>query len=271
MRIIKCHITNFGCYSDKTFDFSAKLNNYCLKNGEGKTTLAAFIKAMFYSLEKSSTKSYERKHYKPYSGGIYGGSLEIEIDETKFRIERTFGDSPSKDTLKIYNEKAEIQTIFLSKPLSLLQGEESSFLGELILGIDAASFQRCNYILSNDLDFSSNESIKMKIGNIVMDRERENSYEDTYSSITESDLREKEPTKKNERAYPYRIKQLKNDNRDKQREIEELDQLEENLQNLYNERDVLKSELDSIDIKLKNLSFKHFQKGKLSTVEQYKN
>ena len=122
MRLIKCHITNFGCYSDKTFDFNVKLNSYCLNNGKGKTTLATFIKAMFYSLEKCSTKSYERKHYKPYSGGVYGGSLEIELDSKKYRIERTFGDSPTKDTLKIYNGNGELQTTFLSKQVSLLLG-----------------------------------------------------------------------------------------------------------------------------------------------------
>lgn len=271
MRLIKCHITNFGCYSDKTFDFSAKLNSYCLNNGKGKTTLAIFIKAMFYSLEKSSTKSYERKHYKPYSGGTYGGSLEIELDGKKYRIERTFGDSPTRDTLKIYNGNGELQTTFLSKQVSLLQGENSSLLGELILGIDVASFIRCNFISFNDLDFSSNESIKMKIGNIVIDREHENSFEDTYDSIVSDDLREKEPTaRKNEKAYPYRIKQLKKDNKDKQREIEELDQLEENLQNLYNERDAIKRDLDEIEKQQKTLSFKHIQKGKLTTVEQYK-
>lgn len=271
MRLIKCHITNFGCYSDKTFDFSVKLNSYCLNNGEGKTTLATFIKAMFYSLEKSSTKSYERKHYKPYSGGTYGGSLEIELDGKKYRIERTFGDSPTKDTLKIYNGNGELQTTFLSKQVSLLQGENSSLLGELILGIDVASFIRCNFISSNDLDFSSNESIKMKIGNIVIDREHENSFEDTYDSIVSDDLRKKEPTaRKNENAYPYRINQLKKDNKDKQREIEELDQLEENLQNLYNERDAIKRDLDEIVKQQNALSFKHIQKGKLTTVEQYK-
>ena len=271
MRITKCHITNFGCYSDKTFDFSDNLNSYCLNNGEGKTTLATFIKAMFYSLEKSSTKSYERKHYKPYSGGVYGGSLEIELDCKKYRIERTFGDSPTKDTLKIYNDNGELQTIFLSKQVSLLQGENSSLLGELILGIDVASFIRCNFISFNDLDFSSNESIKMKIGNIVIDREHENSFEDTYDSIVSDDLREKSPkARKNENAYPYRIKQLKKDNKDKQREIEELDQLEENLPNLYNERNAIKRDLDEIEKQQKALSFKHIQKGKLTTVEQYK-
>lgn len=269
MRIIKCHITNFGCYSDQTFDFSVKLNPYCLNNGAGKTTLATFIKAMFYSLEKSSTKSYEREHYKPYSGGIYGGSLEIELDGQKYRIERTFSDSPTKDTLKIYNEHGEVQTTFLSKSLSSLQGAASSLLGELIFGIDVASFLRCNFISSNDLDFSSNETIKMKIGNIMMDRDRENSYEDTRDSIKKIDLREKEPTRKNENAYPYQINQLKNDNKNKQREIEELNQLEENLQNLYDERDVIKKELDGIEKKQKELSYQHTQKGKLSTIEQY--
>lgn len=269
MRIIKCHITNFGCYSDQTFDFSVKLNPYCLHNGAGKTTLATFIKAMFYSLEKSSIKSYERKHYKPYSGGIYGGSLEIELDGQKYRIERTFDDSPTKDTLKIYNEYGEVQTTFLSKSLSSLQGEGSSLLGELIFGIDVASFLKCNFISSNDLDFSSNETIKMKIGNIMMDRDRENSYEDTLESIEKIDLREKEPTRKNENAYPYQIHQLKIDNKNKQREIEELNQLEENLQNLYDERDAIKKELDGIEKKQKELSYQHTQKGKLSTVEQY--
>lgn len=272
MRIIKCHITNFGCYSDKTFDFSDKLNPYCLNNGEGKTTLATFIKAMFYSLEKSSTKSYERKHYKPYSGGVYGGSLEIELDNNKYRIERTFGDSPTKDTLKIYNGNGEEQITFLSNPLSSLQGEGSALLGELILGIDVSSFIRCNFISSDDLDFSSNESIKMKIGNIVMDREHENSYEDTYDSIVECDLRDKAPTRsKNENAYPYVIKQLKKDIKEKEREIEELNQLENNLQNLYEKRGKIKTELGVIEKKQKEFSIKHTQKGKLSTVEQYKN
>ena len=146
MRIIKCNITNFGCYYNKTFEFNSNLNSFCYNNGEGKTTLAAFIKAMLYSLEKSSTKSYERKHYKPYRGGEYGGSIEIEYNDKIYRIERTFGDSPTKDTLKIYDENGISQDTFLSNEVSLLQGEASSKLGELILGIDVASFQKCNFI-----------------------------------------------------------------------------------------------------------------------------
>ena len=118
---------------------------------------------MLYSLEKSSIKSYERKHYKPYSGGEYGGAIEIELNGKIYRIERTFGDSPTKDTLKIYDENGVSLTSFLSNSVSSLQGEASAKLGELILGIDCLSFQKCNFISSKDLDFSSSESIKMKI------------------------------------------------------------------------------------------------------------
>lgn len=270
MRIIKCNITNFGCYSNKTFNFSTTLNSFCVNNGEGKTTLAVFIKAMFYSLEKSSTKSYERKHYKPYSGGIYGGSIEIELDGKIYKIERTFGDSPTKDILRIFDENGTNQRSFLSRPIYSLQGEASSKLGELILGIDAFSFQKCNFISANDLDFSSSESIKMKIGNIVIDKERENSYEDTISSIVDGDLRDKASTaKKNENAYPYRIKELENANKQKNNEIKQLNDLENNLNNLYAQRDEIKSQLELIEKKQKECELLNVKKGQLSVVEQF--
>lgn len=269
MRIIKCNITNFGCYSNKAFNFNSNLNSFCLNNGSGKTTLAAFIKAMFYSLEKSSLKSYERKHYKPYSGGEYGGAIEIELNGKIYRIERTFGDSPTRDTLKIYDENGVSLTSFLSNSVSSLQGEASAKLGELILGIDCLSFQKCNFISSKDLDFSASESIKMKIGNIVIDKERENSYEDTYDLISLFDLREKAPTRKNENAYPFKIKELEKSNKEKQDEINELNKLDQNLKNLYNERDLIKSKLNEIEEKQKKFSYINVQKGKLDVVKKY--
>lgn len=270
MRIIKCHITNFGCYSDKIFDFSTKLNSFFLKNGEGKTTLATFIKAMFYSLEKNSKTSYERKHYKPYSGGEYGGSLEIELNGIKYRIERTFADSPTKDTLKIFDSNGIQQSIFLNNKLSQLQGESSSRLGELIFEIDASAFQRCNFISSNDLDFSNNESIKMKIGNIVIDKTKENSFQETYASIMELDLRDKKPTlSKNENAYPYKVEELEKANRDKKAEIQELNQLESQLEKLYLERSEVKQKINEIVDKQKVFDEIHTSKGKMEVVAKY--
>lgn len=271
MRILKCHIANFGCYSDKIFDFSTNLNPFFLKNGEGKTTLAMFIKAMFYSLEKSSKSSYERTHYMPYVSGEYGGSIEIEIDGKCYRIERTFEKTPAKDTLKIYDKQGQLQDKFLNKNVSELQGDNSSMLGEMIFGIDAAAFTRCNFISSNDLDFSNSESIKMKIGNIIIDKDQENSYEETCKLIN-NDLRDTPPTKKaQENAYPYKIKELEKENKNNQNEINELDKDELELKELYEQRDNIRKELTEIELKQKEFSKMHVLKGKMTTVESLNN
>ena len=42
MKLIKCHIENFGKLSDFTYDFTDGCNTVCEGNGWGKSTLAAF-------------------------------------------------------------------------------------------------------------------------------------------------------------------------------------------------------------------------------------
>ena len=43
MKLIKCHIENFGKLSDFTYDFTDGCNTVCEENGWGKSTLAAFL------------------------------------------------------------------------------------------------------------------------------------------------------------------------------------------------------------------------------------
>lgn len=43
MRLLRCHIENFGTLSDYDFDFSSGLTTICEENGFGKSTFAAFI------------------------------------------------------------------------------------------------------------------------------------------------------------------------------------------------------------------------------------
>lgn len=46
MKLIKCHIENFGKLSDFTYDFTDGCNTVCEENGWGKSTLAAFLRVM---------------------------------------------------------------------------------------------------------------------------------------------------------------------------------------------------------------------------------
>ncbi len=269
MRIIKCNINNFGCYSDKEFNFSSSLNPFCINNGEGKTTLAQFIKAMLYSLEKTKSSSYERKHYKPYSGGTYGGSIVISFEGKVYRIERTFFDSSSKDTLKIYDENGNPLSSFKGREISSLQGENSSLLGELILGFDVNTFTKVNFISSNDLDFSTSESLKMKLGNIVLNKDKENSLEETLKLIND-DLREKAPTaRRNEKAYKYQINYLNKCNKENINKIKEIDKLDSSLDELYEERNKKRVEINKIQLEQNNLALLNVNKGKLSALKTY--
>ena len=53
MKLLKCHIENFGILSNYNFDFSAGLTTICRENSFGKSTFAAFIKAMFYGFPRT--------------------------------------------------------------------------------------------------------------------------------------------------------------------------------------------------------------------------
>ena len=52
MKLLRCHVENFGILSDFDLTFTEGLNVLCRENGFGKSTLAAFLKAMFYGLPK---------------------------------------------------------------------------------------------------------------------------------------------------------------------------------------------------------------------------
>jgi len=84
MKLISCHIENFGCLRNYDMNFDEGLNIVLQDNGWGKTTLAAYLKAMLYGFDSKRSKDIaetERKRYFPWQGGQYGGSLDIEAGE----------------------------------------------------------------------------------------------------------------------------------------------------------------------------------------------
>ena len=48
MKLLQCKIENFGKLSDVSFDFSEGVNTFCEENGWGKSTLANFVRIMFF-------------------------------------------------------------------------------------------------------------------------------------------------------------------------------------------------------------------------------
>ena len=88
MRLISLKIENFGNLSEYTLSFERDLTVIFEDNGFGKTTLAEFIKTMFYGFPRA-TKSLaknSRKKNQPWQGGAYGGNLVFEYDGVRYRI-----------------------------------------------------------------------------------------------------------------------------------------------------------------------------------------
>ncbi|MBD5097216.1 MAG: AAA family ATPase [Lachnospiraceae bacterium] len=169
MRIVDCHIENFGKLSDVSYNFDAGLNVICEPNGTGKSTLAAFIKVMLFGFsgeKKRSDLENERKRFKPWQGGIYGGYLTFEYQGKAYKLVRTFGTKEIDDTFALYDNKTNMET-----------NEFSNCIGEELLMIDESSFCRTVYIAAGDCETEGTDKISAKLGNLADNTDDINNYE----------------------------------------------------------------------------------------------
>ncbi len=175
MRLISCHIENFGKLSDMTVDFSEDMHIIMEENGFGKTTLAAFIRVMFYGFTGDGKKNIaenERRRYKPWQGGVYGGQLTFETGGKGYQIARTFGIREKEDTFSLYDEDTGRET-----------GDFTSNIGEELFKIDREAFARTVFIGQQSCETSVSDSISAKIGNLSENTDDINNYENVQKRL----------------------------------------------------------------------------------------
>lgn len=259
MKLLSCHIENFGKLSNVDLDFKTGLNDICKDNGWGKSTLGAFIRCMFYGLEGSRKKVYsenERTMYQPWNGGFFGGSLSFEVGGKEYTIERDFGKKDKDMTFKLLDSKTGLE----SKDFSEVPGEE-------IFGVDRESFMRTAFISSSDIRYEGiNSSIGAKVGSVSQKGDLEN-YDRAAAEIT-SFLNENSPRRKTGELSKYKEsiaqlerdistsedldKRLKDVRTNKEKEEEKLRALEDKNKEIR-ELSGLKTEVDSLERSLDSL------------------
>ena len=134
MKLLSCHIENFGKLTNFTYYFEDDLNVIFAENGWGKSTFAAFLRVMFYGFDGENRRNEdgnERLQYRPWGGGIYGGSVTWSSGSKTYRMMRTFGARKKEDKFSLYDE----ETGFISSDYSDRTGEE-------LFAIDRDSFCR---------------------------------------------------------------------------------------------------------------------------------
>ena len=175
MRLIACHIDNFGKLSNLNINFNEGINIINEANGWGKSTLAAFLKVMLYGFDtkkEAGTLDKERKLYKPWQGGTYGGELDIQVGDKQYRISRTFGATEKSDEFHLYDLSTMLET-----------NDYSSAIGEELFDLDRASFKRTIFVAQNDCVTDTTDSINAKLGNLAENTNDINNFETAIAQI----------------------------------------------------------------------------------------
>ncbi len=176
MKLLNCHIVNFGCLSDRSYTFRDGLNVIYAENGSGKSTLTVFLKAMLYGLTtpgKNDIVGSERKRYAPWNGGKFGGSLSFSARGKEYRIERFFGKREKDDTFKLYDLATQKESNdFDSRP------------GSALFGVDADGFERSLFI-SQRAPFlpPENNTIRARLGSLLEAADDLGAYEDAAERL----------------------------------------------------------------------------------------
>ncbi|MCC8152431.1 MAG: AAA family ATPase, partial [Lachnospiraceae bacterium] len=120
MRLIRCHIENFGKLHDVTLEFEQGCHVIREQNGWGKSTLAAFIRVMFFGFEgenKRKNIKNERKRFLPWQGGGYGGSLTFETGGSVYTVTRSFADKRITDSFALRDAQTNLISTDFSEKL----------------------------------------------------------------------------------------------------------------------------------------------------------
>lgn len=176
MRLISCTIENFGKLNNVTYDFSGGCNTICEDNGWGKSTLASFIRVMFYGFKNESKKKLvdkERNRLMPWQKGVYGGEIIFETNGIVYSLRRTFG-----------KKQADDEFLLVRKDTNMECNDFSSNIGEELFKIDAQSFERTVFIGQSDCVTAATDSINAKIGNLADNTDDINNFETAVGRLT---------------------------------------------------------------------------------------
>lgn len=240
MKLLKCHIENFGKISDFNYEFKDGLNEILENNGWGKTTFAVFLKVMFYGFENDNSRDEiknERRRYKPWQKGTYGGTIDFETNNKTYTMTRIFSDKDKDDSFEIR-----------FRDTLLVCNDFSERIGEELFGIDRESFSRTVFIRDNECHTNVNGSINAKIGNLVDNTDDINNYEKVSKELKDR-LNQKSPSLKR-----GSLKQLKDEISSIKEKVKNIESIENNIANLVGDRNQCLNEQKNLKIEREEIN-----------------
>ena len=240
MRLIGLHIENFGVLSDVDLDFKDGVNTIIHENGWGKSTLAEFIRVMFYGLEGARKKDlYEndRLRFQPWNGKHFGGEITFETNGKKYKVERSFGDKDKDMTFKLYDAE------------TLLESDDySDRLGEELFGVDSESFKKTCFVGFEGLIYQGiNSSIGARVSSLDQTGDLGN-YDEADKKMTEY------INANTSRRKTGKLSQMKSKIADLKQAIKDKDSVADSIEQLKIKRDATQKEIDGLKKRQGNLA-----------------
>lgn len=175
MKLLRCNIVNYGCLHDFSYEFQPGINQINQPNSWGKSTFASFLCAMLYGLDsttKRNIRDNERKHYQPWQGGVFGGSLDFEISGRQYRVERFFGLRERQDTFSLYD----LKTMQPSR-------DYSPQLGIELFGIDKTGYLHSTHIPQGKTALEYNDTLAARLTRLSQSPDDINRFEQAIDEI----------------------------------------------------------------------------------------
>ena len=154
MKILSLDIASFGKFKNFHLDFPDNLTVVFGENENGKSTIMAFIRMMFYGNTGKTSDIHKnpRIKYRPWDTDFMAGSINFSHNEKNYRLEREFKKSNSTDKITLIDLDTGVSTS--------LSGSDD--IGAKFFGLTDAAFER-SVFLSESIPSSSNEAANGEI------------------------------------------------------------------------------------------------------------
>lgn len=245
MKIKSIYIENFGKISNYSMDFYEGYNEVVAGNGYGKSTIATFIRVMFYGFlgeQKRDDFSAERKRFAPWQGGNYGGRISFFVNGKAYELTRFFGKKEKDDFFEVIDTET-----------GLVSGDYSKNIGQDLFGIDGESFMRTIYVTQNDCMTFATGDITAKITNVFEKTSDIDAYDEAMGKL--NDLRNK-ISENRKTGEIYRLKEKVNLLKVKIKECEafekEIDDLNVELEKDIKKKEELEATRENLILSIKN-------------------
>ena len=178
MKIKTIHADHFGKFLNYSLGLADGFNIIYGNNEDGKSTLMAFLRMMFYGGDnRGDLLTGLRKKYQPWAGGAMAGSVEFEKDGLQYRLTREFRGGNSTDRIEAIKLAANQKVAFTGDP------------GQFFFGLGEASFERSVFIgQAGSLPEAKNggDELTQKLRNLILSGEEAISPEQALKNLNDA-------------------------------------------------------------------------------------